>query len=141
MTSVTHPAQPATKHAGSRVLHTGSPGMLLGGLLLLVGSLLPWVSTPVGSLAGTVGPGLWTLCAGTLVIAGALLPYQRVALLHAVLPALVVATIVVWQLGRMIHISATTGGWGQVLPGIGLVMVAGGAVIVLRAARRIHATS
>ncbi|AYY15316.1 hypothetical protein EF847_06965 [Actinobacteria bacterium YIM 96077] len=120
-------------------MHVGSAGMLLGGLLIAIGSLLPWVSTPVGHLSGTVGPGLWTLCAGVIVIAGALLPYRRVALAHAFVPGVAVATLAMWQFIRLIQLSATTDSWGRLLPGIGLVMVSGGAVVVLRAAWRIRA--
>lgn len=110
--------------------------MIVGGLITLVGSLLPWVSTPLGSLSGTAGPGLWTLSAGFLAIAGALMPYRKVAIAHAVIPGAAVAAIVVWQSARLIQLSATTDSWGQLLPGIGLVMVAGGAVILLRAGYR-----
>lgn len=112
--------------------------MLVGGLLVAVGSLLPWVSTPLGSLSGTVGGGLWTLCAAMLAIAGALLPYRRVAFWHALVPGLAVAGIAAWQISRLLYLSATTDAWGQLLPGIGLVMVAGGSVFLLRTARRLH---
>ena len=115
--------------------------MLVGGLITVVGSLLPWVSTPLGSLSGTAGPGLWTLSAGFLAIAGALLPYRRVAIAHAAIPGVAVAAIAFWQAARLVQLSATTGSWGQLLPGIGLVMVAGGAVILLRAAHRMWSTT
>jgi hypothetical protein len=111
--------------------------MLVGGLIVAVGSLLPWAMTPLGSISGTAGPGLWTLCAGFIAIAGALLPYRRVALAHALGPGIAVAAIAGWQVARLIELSASTNAWGQLLPGMGLVMVGGGAVILLRAARRI----
>lgn len=111
--------------------------MLVGGLILVVGSLLPWVSTPLGSLPGTAGPGLWTLSAGFLAIAGALIPIRWVAIAHALLPGFAVAAIVVWQAARLIELSATTDSWGQLLPGMGLVMAAGGAVILLRTGWRL----
>jgi hypothetical protein len=123
--------------ARRRVLHAGSLGMIIGGLLALVGSLLPWVITPFGSLSGTAGPGLWTLCAGFIAIAGALLPYRMVAIGHALLPGLAVAAIVVWQVARLVYLSSATGSWGQLMPGIGMVMVAGGAVVLLRTAMRL----
>jgi hypothetical protein len=80
---------------------------------------------------------LWTLCAAFIAIAGALLPYRRVALAHAVVPGVAVAAIAGWQVARIMHLSASTDAWGQLLPGMGLVMVCGGVVILLRAARRI----
>lgn len=122
-----------------RILHAGSGGMILGGLLMVLASPMPWVTTPVGDLSGLAGAGLWTLSAGFLAIAGALLPYRRVALVHAALPGLVVAVIVLWQLLRLAQVSSSTDSWGKLLPGIGLVLAAGGAVVLLRTAQRIRA--
>ncbi|MPY80752.1 MAG: hypothetical protein GEV04_20385 [Actinophytocola sp.] len=119
-------------------MHVGSGGMILGGLLMVVGSPMPWVSTPVGSLSGAAGAGLWTLCAGFLAIAGALIPRRRVAFVHAVIPGVAAALIVCWQLVRLVQISTSTDAWGKLLPGIGLVLVGGGAVVLLRSAKRIH---
>ncbi|WP_326554893.1 hypothetical protein [Micromonospora sp. NBC_01813] len=123
--------------ARRRVLHAGSLGMIIGGLLATVGSLLPWVITPFGPLSGTAGPGLWTLCAGFIAIAGALLPYRLVAIGHALVSGVGVAAIVGWQIARLIYLSSTTDSWGQLIPGIGMVMVAGGAVVLLRTAIRL----
>jgi hypothetical protein len=139
--SVRTARHPGPSRTRPRVLHAGSTGMIVGGLVIAIGSLLPWVSTPLGSLSGTAGPGLWTLSAGMLAIAGALIPFRRVALAHALLPGLAVAVIVLWQVARLVQLSATTAGWGRLLPGMGLVMAAGGAVIVLRAATRLRAAS
>lgn len=115
--------------------------MIVGGLILVVGSLLPWVMTPVGSLSGTAGPGLWSLSAGFIAIAGALLPYRKVAIAHCLLPGFGVAAIVVWQVARLIQLSAATGAWGQLLPGMGLVMAGGGAAILLRTGFRLITTT
>lgn len=123
--------------ARRRILHPGSVGMLVGGGLTVVGSLLPWVITPLGSLSGLAGPGLLTLSAGFLAVAGALLPYRWVAIGHSLVPGLAVAAIAVWQAARLVHLSATTDSWGQLLPGMGLVMVAGGAVLLLRTGYRL----
>ncbi|MGH3449356.1 MAG: hypothetical protein ACRDQW_01235, partial [Haloechinothrix sp.] len=114
-------------------------GMILGGLLLLVGSAMPWVSTPMGHLSGLAGPGLWALSAGFIAIAGALLPYRRVALAHALVPGAAMLLLVAWQAIRLMQLSASTDSWGKLLPGIGLVLVAGGAVVLLRSAARIRA--
>jgi hypothetical protein len=122
-------------------MHVGSASMLFGGLLVAIGSLLPWVATPAGSLSGTAGAGLWTLCAGTIALAGALLPYRRVALAHALVPGVVAGFFVLWQVARLIELSALTDTWGKMLPGIGLVMVGGGAVFLVRAAIRIWRTA
>ncbi|GAA4432072.1 hypothetical protein GCM10023169_37390 [Georgenia halophila] len=134
MASTTSANAPAVR---KRVFHPGSLGMLLGGVLALVGSLLPWVMTPVGSLPGLAGPGLWTLSAAFIAIAGALLPYRKIAIGHCLAAGLAVAVIAGWQLGRLVYLSAITDAWGQMLPGIGLVMVSGGAVILLRTGYRL----
>ncbi|MEV6815095.1 hypothetical protein [Micromonospora sp. NPDC051296] len=120
-----------------RILHPGSLGMFVGGVLALVGSLLPWVITPFGSLSGAAGPGLWTLSAAFIAIAGALLPYRKVAIAHCLLPGLAAAALVGWQVARLISISASTDSWGQLMPGIGMVMVAGGAVVLIRTGMRL----
>lgn len=123
------------------VLHRGSIGMIVGGLLAVVGSLLPWVTTPFGSLSGTAGPGLWTLSAGFIAVAGALLPYRRMAIAHCLGPGLATAAIVAWQVARLVQLSAATGSWGQLLPGMGLIMVTGGAVVLLRTSYRLIAAT
>jgi hypothetical protein len=123
--------------ARRRILHAGSAGMLVGGLIMVVGSLLPWVSTPFGSLSGTAGPGLWTLSGGFIAIAGALLPYRKIAIAHCLLPGAAAAAIVAWQLARLAQLSAATDSWVQLLPGMGLVMAAGAAAILLRTGYRL----
>lgn len=124
-----------------RVFHRGSAGMIVAGLLIVVGSLLPWVTTPFGSLSGTAGPGLWTLSAGFIAIAGAVLPFRKVAIAHCLGPGAVVALIAAWQVARLVQLSAATGAWGQLLPGMGLVMAAGGAVVLLRTGYRLITTT
>jgi hypothetical protein len=141
--SRTNDASPTspTRSNRRRILHRGSVGMIVGGLIAVVGSLLPWVMTPFGSLSGTAGPGLWTLSAGFIAIAGALLPYRKVAIAHCLGPGFAVAAIVVWQVARLVQLSAVTGGWGELLPGMGLVMAAGSAVILLRTGFRLISTT
>lgn len=131
-------SQPTATRRSGRMLHTGSAAMLFGGVLLAIGSVLPWVQSPLGSLSGLAGPGLWTLCAGVIAIAGALLPHRRVAMAHAALPGLAAMVLAAWQLARLVQISASTDSWGTLFPGIGLVLAGGGAVILIRAALRIH---
>jgi hypothetical protein len=111
--------------------------MIIGGLITVVGSLLPWVMTPLGSLSGTAGPGLWTLSAGFIAVAGGLMPSRKLAIGHSLVPGFAVAAIVAWQVARLLQLSATTDSWGQLLPGMGLVMAAGGAVIMLRTGFRL----
>ncbi len=114
--------------------------MLAGGALAVVGSLLPWVMTPLGVLYGTGGGGLWTLCAGFVAIAGALVPRRWSAIAHCAVAGLAAGGIVGWQLARLAALSAATDSWGRLLPSIGLVMVAGGAVVLLRTGLRLWRT-
>ncbi|PFG42589.1 hypothetical protein ATJ88_1252 [Isoptericola jiangsuensis] len=123
-----------------RILHPGSVGMLTGALLVVVGSLLPWVVTPVGSLSGTGGPGLWTLCAGFLALAGALFPRRWFAISHALLAGGSAGFVVGWQLVRLVEVMSSTDSWGQAMPGIGLVMTGGGAVVLLATGVRLLRT-
>ncbi|WP_418277477.1 hypothetical protein ACNHYB_05895 [Isoptericola jiangsuensis] len=123
-----------------RILHPGSVGMLVGGLAVIVGSLLPWVITPVGTLSGTAGPGLWTLCGGFIAVAGALFPRRWFAIIHALVAGGTVALVAGWQLVRLVQVSAATDAWGQAMPGIGLVLVSGGAVVLLATAVRLLRT-
>ncbi|QBI54937.1 hypothetical protein [Streptomonospora litoralis] len=131
----------AAPTAARRIFHTGSVGLLAGGLLLIIGAFTPWVSTPLGNLNGMAGPGLWVLCAGGLALAGALLPYRRVALAHAIIPAAAAGGLVLWQLGTLVYLSMATDSWGKLLPGVGLVIVGAGTVLLVRAARRMSAAS
>ncbi|WP_278236896.1 hypothetical protein [Isoptericola sp. AK164] len=125
----------------TRVFHPGSLGMLLGALAVIVGSLLPWVITPVGTLSGTAGPGLWTLCAGFVAVAGAVIPRRWVAVSHSLVAGGAVAFVVAWQLLRLGQVSAATDSWGQAMPGIGLIMAAGGAVVLLATGVRLLRTA
>ncbi|WP_402464457.1 hypothetical protein [Isoptericola aurantiacus] len=124
----------------TRVLHPGSIGMLVGALMVIVGSLMPWVITPLGNLGGTAGPGLWTLCAGFVAVAGAVLPRRWVAISHSLVAGTGAGFVAVWQLVRLAQISGETGSWGQAMPGIGLVMVTGGAVVLLATGVRLLRT-
>ncbi|WP_265521512.1 hypothetical protein [Oerskovia flava] len=129
-----------TRTQRKQILHPGSIGLLVGALVVIVGSLLPWVITPVGSISGTAGPGLWTLCGGFIAVAGALLPRRWVAVSHSIVAGAGVAFVAGWQLVRLVQISVATDAWGQAMPGIGLVMVTGGAVILLATAVRLVRT-
>ncbi|GAA1177901.1 hypothetical protein GCM10009674_13870 [Nesterenkonia xinjiangensis] len=114
--------------------------MILGGLMLIISAFLPWVVIPIAgetfSLRGTDGPGVATLAVGFLAFAGAFVPKRGLALAHALIPGVLVALIVAAQAFRLIQLSAQTGSWGGLLPGMGLILAAGGAVILIRVAVR-----
>jgi hypothetical protein len=124
-----------------RVFHPGSLAMAVGGLCVLIGSVLPWISTPLGHIPGHASYLGWaTMFVAPLAIAGAVLPFRRVAIGHCLVAAAPGVVAVVWNLGKMAQVSADTDSWGRLWPGMGLVMVAGGTVILLRTAWRLFRT-
>lgn len=91
---------------------------------------MPWISTPLGSLSGAGGPGIWTFYAAVLGLAGVLVPIRSLAAAQAGVLAAVAVGIPVWQL---VHVLGLVGidGWR---PGPGLVLVLGGGVLAGKAA-------
>lgn len=126
------------KH-GFGVFHIGSWAMLIGGMMMIFSAFLPWVYVSLTQeiigesfvLRGTDGPGVVTLSVGCLAFAGGFLPWRRLAIAHAAIPGFLVAGITVLQMWNIVEASARTQ-WGSFLPGMGLVLAAGGAVILLR---------
>ncbi len=100
-------------------------------LMVILGSFLPWLDTAVGSISGARGPGLWTFYSAMLGMAGALVPYRRVAAAQAAVMGVVCVVLPVWQLVRALDLLGTEG-W---LPGPGIVLVLGGGVLALATAR------
>lgn len=133
------------RKTGYGVFHPGSWPMLFGGMMMIFSAFLPWVYVTLTQeiigeafvLRGTDGPGIVTLSVGFLAFAGAFLPKRRLAIAHAAIPGLVVAAITGLQ-GWNIIIGSIQTQWGSFLPGMGLVLAAGGAVILLRSAWKMY---
>lgn len=129
------------------VFHPGSWPMMIGGMMLIVSAFLPWVYVTLTQeiigesfvLRGTDGPGLFTLSVGCLAFAGAFVPRRRLAIAHAAIPGVVTALICLWQVWNIVVASVQTQ-WGSFLPGMGLVLAAGGGVLLLRAGWRMWRT-
>lgn len=130
---------------GFGIFHPGSWAMMIAGMMMIFSAFLPWVYVTltqeiVGEsfvLRGTDGPGVLTLAVGCLAFAGAFIPRRRLAIGHAAVPGLVVAGIVLLQVWNIIAASLETA-WGSFLPGMGLVLAGGGAVILIRAALKMY---
>lgn len=130
------------------VFHPGSRAMILGGLMLIVSAFLPWVYLPfmeqvtgeTYALRGTDGPGVITLAVGFLAFAGAFVPRRRLAIAHAIIPGLLVAAIVLLQAWNILAFSAQADAWGGLLPGMGLVLAGGGAVVLIKSAWNMYRT-
>ena len=132
------------KATGWGVFHPGSGAMVLGGLLMIVAAFLPWVQLSYTeqltgetfAFRGTDGPGVVTLALGFLAFAGAFVPRRRLAIAHAGAAGAVVALITAAQAWNILAFSSRLDAWGAFLPGMGLVMAAGGAVILIKVAIR-----
>lgn len=131
----------AGKNTGWGVFHPGSWSMIIAGMMMIVSAFLPWVYVTLTQeimgeafvLRGTDGPGVITLALGFLAFAGGFVPRRRLAIAHAAAPGAVVALICLMQGVTLVSGNMETQ-WGSFLPGMGLVLAAGGAVILLKAA-------
>jgi len=124
--------EPTKPGAQRRRLMPGQGQMLWSSLMIAIGSFLPWISTAFGNIAGTTGQGAgyWTFIASMLGVSGALMPWRKVAITHAVVVAAAATLLPVWQ---VLHLAGLVGfaGW---MPGIGLVLVFFGGLFIGRAA-------
>ena len=104
--------------------------------MVVLGSFMPWIATPVGSVSGATGAGLWTFYAAMLGFAAVLVPLRALAVGQGAIFALVAIGIPVWQVVHVLSLVGTAG-WR---PGPGLVLVFGGGVLAAVATRRIAAS-
>ncbi|WP_435770315.1 hypothetical protein [Nocardioides sp. SYSU DS0651] len=111
-------------------VHPGRKRLGLATAMVMFGSFLPWLHTPVGNLSGGGGPGLWTFYAAMLGLGGAIIPLHRLGGVQAAVLAAVAVVLPVWQLVRVLDLVGTSG-W---LPGPGIVLVLGGGVLAGSAA-------
>lgn len=108
-------------------------------IVVMVGSLLPWVDTVAGPFPGYQGAGLYTLGGGALILAGRLLhnlfPRRWVLVGHAIVGGGIAVVLAGWQGLRLARLC----GGGACAPGAGLVLVLLGGVGALLVARRVLA--
>ena len=107
--------------------------MLWASAMIAVGSFMPWISTGFGNISGATGQGAgyWTFIAAMLGVSGALMPWRKVAITHAIIVAAVATVLPVWQVLHLVNLVGF-GGW---MPGIGLVLVFFGGLFIATAAR------
>lgn len=115
-------ARPRWPYAGP-----GQKHLLLASLAIGIGSFLPWVDTVAGSFTGLAGPGVWTLYAAVLGLAGAMLRRPRVAAAHAAVTGVVAIAMPAWQGLRLLELCPG----GACAPGLGLLVVAVAGVTAL----------
>lgn len=124
-----------------RVFHPGSLAMAVGGLCVFIGSVLPWISTPLGDIPGHASYLGWaTMAVAPLAFAGAVLPFRRVAIGHCLVVAAPTVAAGVIYLAQVVQLNVIAGTFPTAWPGMGLVMIIGGAVILLRTAWRLRRT-
>ncbi|MDO5502917.1 MAG: hypothetical protein Q4G67_07050 [Actinomycetia bacterium] len=141
----------STAPRARRRLHPGQKKMAYASIALFLGSWLPWFSTNVGNVSAmgfnfdmseplltlTGQPGLWTWMASFLALGAGLIPARRVGVWVGALAAVVGLAVPVYYLYK-----AVTGSWffeqADWLPGPGLVLLAGGAIMCAIGARELH---
>jgi hypothetical protein len=125
--------EPKKPGAQRRRLMPGQSKMLWSSLMIAAGSFMPWISTGFGNISGATGQGAgyWTFIAAMLGVSGALMPWRKVAITHAIIVALVATLLPLWQVLHLVNLVGLSG-W---MPGIGLVLVFFGGLFVSTAAR------
>jgi hypothetical protein len=120
----------STAPRSRRRIGRGQKQLLGATVMVLFGAFMPWVSTSVGSVSGMHGAGVWTFYAAMLGLAGALIPWLRLAAAQAAVLAAAAVALPAWQ---VLHLLGRVGtqGW---LPGPGLVLTFGGGVLAASAA-------
>lgn len=97
--------------------------------MTLTAALLPWVTTSFTTFWGLDGPGRWTLYAGFLGLAGAILRRPRLVTIHAAVLAAVAIGLPSWQMARLAALCPL----GGCLPSIGLLLTGLAGAMALRA--------
>lgn len=108
----------------------GQMRLLAASVMMLVGAFLPWLYTPLGTVTGMRGPGLWTATVAMLALAGAIVPVRVLAMLQAVAAAAICLALPVWQFFRIFNLVGMQG-W---TPGPGLILTFAGGVLAAVAA-------
>ncbi len=123
----------AASNRPRRPMHPARKRLILGVLLVMIGSFLPWFYVGGVPQSGALGPGLWTFYGSMLGLAGVLLPFHRINGWHAVAMAGLCLFIPAWQLARLLS-QVGFSGW---MPGPGMVMVVAGGVVAAGCALRL----
>lgn len=88
----------------------------IAAVVVLVGSVMPWIDTAAGNFLGVQGAGLWTLSAGGIGLAGSMLRPHRLVVAHAAVLAVVASLLSVAQVLRLVDVCSA----GGCVPGVGL---------------------
>lgn len=119
----------ATEHHSWPYAGRGQRRMLIASIIVIAGSVLPWVDTVNGTFLGVQGAGMWTLAAGGMGLAGGMLRRRGIVIGHAAVVAIVPTVLAGWQLLRLLRLC----GGGACAPHIGLGLVLFGGVFALAA--------
>lgn len=100
----------------------GQGWLLAGALLVIVGSVLPWVDLGgVARIDGLATAGLWTFYIGFLGMAGGLVPWRGLAIAQGAMLVVAALALPAWQVLRLVALDLP--GWN---PGLGLLLVVAG---------------
>lgn len=109
--------------------------MLLAAVGIFAGTALPWALVLGQSLWGSGQALTWTISAGFAVLAGSMVPLERLALGSAAFGGGVAVFLAVWQTARIVDRCPLS---LDCLPGPGLgFLLAGGLAALYQAARPI----
>ncbi|MGH2698376.1 MAG: hypothetical protein ACRDJL_04160 [Actinomycetota bacterium] len=102
-------------------------GLLVAGIAMWIGALLPWVLVLGQSLRAAPLAMSWALWAGLMTLAGASVRWRNMATLSAVLGGGGALYLATWQSTTLFKACFST----QCLPGPGLVLLFGAGVFAL----------
>ena len=125
---------PATARPVRRGAHPAKRLLLGASVMVMFGSFLPWIDTPIGSISGTRGAGLWNFYAAMLGFAAVMVPLRRLAMAQAAVLSAAAIGLATWQVVHLLSLVGTAG-WR---PGPGIVLVIGGGVAAGAAAYRLR---
>ena len=101
--------------------------LLVAGVAMWIGAILPWVLILGQSLRATPLALSWALWAGLMTLAGASVRWRTIATLSAVLGGAAAIYLAVWQATTLFDVCLST----QCLPGPGLILLFAAGVFAL----------
>jgi hypothetical protein len=110
----------------------GQLQLLLAGVAMVVGSLLPWAYVVGVLLSASPVALMWALWAGVVTIAAGVVRWRRVVLVSALAGGLTGAFFAAWQTARILDACSLS---LHCLPGPGVGFLLAGALAALHSAR------
>jgi hypothetical protein len=128
---------PPTQPAARWPYFPGQPSLLAAAVAIFLGSALPWAFVFGQFLWGSAAALTWTLSAGLLVLAAAMVRWRLLALLSAGGGGAIAGFFALWQTGRILTRCLSL----DCVPGPGLGLLLGGGLLALYHAARFAFTA